>query len=158
MRNAVDSLNAFGSDKGRLMKHGPPVDNPVSNGEDMLQKRSIFEYNDDFFQDSNMIDVEFDYVNLIFTDETNMDGGLLRFQSLAEDVQNTVLIAQDRCLYWWWTTVECQNKVLHDWGVEEVVVLLCDNNDILMMPGGEGSPKFDLQISIHVWVRVLLSE
>ena len=99
MRNAVDSLNVFGGDKGRLMEHGAPVDNPVSNGEDMLQKRSIFEYNDDFFQDSNMIDVEFDYVNLIFTDETNMDGGLLRFQSLAEDVQNTVLIAQDRCLY-----------------------------------------------------------
>lgn len=93
MRNAVDSLNVFGGDKGRLMERGAPVDNPVSNGEDMLQKRSIFEYKNDFFQDSSMIDVEFDYVNLIFTNETNMDGGLIRFQSLAEDVQNTFLIA-----------------------------------------------------------------
>jgi hypothetical protein len=93
MRNAVDSLNVFGGDEGGFMEHGPPMDNPVSDGEDMLQKRSIFEYKDDFSQDPNMIDVGFDYVNLIFTDETNMDGGLLRFQSLAEDVQNTVLIA-----------------------------------------------------------------
>ena len=68
------------------MEHGPPVDDPVSDGEDLLQERSIFEYEDDFFQDSNMIDVRLDYFDLMFADETNMDGGLLRFQSLAEDV------------------------------------------------------------------------
>ena len=69
------------------------VDDPVSNGENMLQKRSIFEYENYFFQDSNMIDVGFDNVNLIFTDETNMDARLLRFQPLAEDVQNIILIS-----------------------------------------------------------------
>ncbi len=93
MRNAVDSLDVFGGDEGRFVEDGSPVDNPVSNCEDVLQKRSIFEYKDDFFQDSNVIDVGFDYVNIIFTDKTNMDGGLLRSQSLAEDVQDTVLIA-----------------------------------------------------------------
>lgn len=93
MRDAIDSLNVFGGDEGRLVEHGPTVYDPVSNGEDMLQERSIFEYEDDLFQDSNVIDEGFDYANLILIDETNMDGGLLRFQSLAEDVQDMVPIA-----------------------------------------------------------------
>ena len=93
MRDAIDSLNVFGGDEGRFMEHGPAVYDPVSNGEDMLQERSILEYEDDLFQDSNVIDVGFDYGNLILIDETNMDGGLLRFQSLAEDVQDMVPIA-----------------------------------------------------------------
>ena len=93
MRDAIDSLDVFGGDEGRFVKHGPPVNDPVSNGEDMLKERSIFEYEDDLLQDSNVIDVGLDNVNLILIDETNVDGGLLRFQSLAEDVQDMVPIA-----------------------------------------------------------------
>ena len=113
MRDAIDPLDAFGVDEGRFMEHRTPVNDTVSHREDTLEERTIPERVDDFLQDSDVIDVGFDYVNLVLVDETNVDGGLLRFQSLAEDVQDMVPIAQDGCLYRGRTAIECQHEVLH---------------------------------------------